>query len=329
MTGAIPLPDPMKATSGSLPHDDDGWAYEIKWDGMRVVSAVDGLAGTALMRSSNRIDVTVRFPELAGLHEAVAGRRIALDGEVVAFDADHRSSFSRLQQRMHVSDPGEAARRARSVPVIYVVFDLLHLDGTDTMPLPYEERRRILCETIEPHPSWQAPNHHTGDGQAMLDAATSQGLEGLIAKRVDSPYVPGRRSPAWRKVKVRRRQEVVVVGWTAGGGNRSGSLGSLLVAVHDEDADGRPLVYAGRVGTGFTEAELDRVGTLLAPLAVDRCPLDVSVPRDISRTARWVRPELVAEVEFGEWTPDGRLRHPSYLGLRVDKRPGDVIREPG
>ena len=325
----IPLPEPMKATSGALPREDEeGWAFEIKWDGMRVVTAVAD--GAMEMRSSNGIEITQRFPELAGLPAVLDGHRVVLDGEVVAFDSEGHASFARMQQRMHVDDRAEAVRRAATVPVTYLLFDLLELDGHDTTALTYEQRRKLLADLVEPGPSWQVPAHHTGDGTALLAAATAQGLEGLMAKRLDSPYLPGRRSPAWRKVKIRREQEVVVVGWLPGEGNRSGRLGALLVVVHDPadpDPD-RPLLFAGRVGTGFSDAELGRLGDRLAELAVPTSPLAPPVPREIVRLARWVRPELVAQVAFGEWTPDGRMRHPSYLGLRIDKDPADVVREP-
>jgi bifunctional non-homologous end joining protein LigD len=230
-----------------------------------------------------------------------------------------------MQQRMHLDHPGEEVRRA--VPVTYLIFDLLGLDGNDTTSLTYEQRRKLLVDLVEPGPAWQVPAHHTGDGTALLAAATAKGLEGLMAKRLDSPYVPGRRSPAWRKIKVRREQEVVVVGWLPGEGNRSGLLGALLAGVHDPSAPDRPLRFAGRVGTGFSEAELRRLGDRLAELATPTSPLAPPVPREIARLARWVRPELVAQVAFGEWTPDGRMRHPSYLGLRMDKDPSDVVRE--
>jgi bifunctional non-homologous end joining protein LigD len=157
----------------------------------------------------------------------------------------------------------------------------------------------------------------------LLDAATEQGLEGVMAKRVDSPYLPGKRSPAWRKVKARLRQEFVVGGWQPGEGNREGFLGSLLVGVYDAGA----LRYSGKVGTGFNSRELDRLGSLLAEREVAATPFEPPPPRIVARVARWVRPELVAEVQFGEWTEEGILRHPSYLGLRADKAPTDVVRE--
>jgi len=214
------------------------------------------------------------------------------------------------------------------VPVTYVVFDLLHLDGHDLMAMPLHDRRRLLGQALEPGPTWRASPLHD-DGPALLAAATERGLEGVIAKRSESTYEPGRRTRSWIKAKVRRRQEMVVGGWLRGEGNRSGRIGALLVGYHDEPGTGGQLRYAGRVGTGFTEAELARLDALMAPLVVDACPFDTPPPRaDLVRGATWVQPSLVAELAFGEWTSEGRLRHPSYLGLRHDKDATEVTRDP-
>jgi bifunctional non-homologous end joining protein LigD len=246
-----------------------------------------------------------------------------LDGEVVAFDDTGRPSFGKLQTRMHVASAAEVRRRAETVPITYVVFDLLHLDGHDVTPLPYVERRRLLTELVPDDGCWTVPKHRDSDGAALLDAVRAQGLEGVMAKRVDSPYLEGKRSNSWIKVKARLRQEFVVGGWQPGERGRAGHIGSLLVGVYDADV----LRYTGKVGTGFTMRELDRLATILEPLEIAASPFDPPPPRLIARVAHYVRPELVAEVEFGEWTSDGVLRHPSYLGLRDDKPPTDVVRE--
>ncbi|MFP5256207.1 MAG: non-homologous end-joining DNA ligase [Acidimicrobiia bacterium] len=323
-----PLPRtlvPMKATSGELP-EGEGWGYEVKWDGMRALAYVDG--GTVRVQSYNERDVTTSWPELAGLADAIPATTALLDGEIVATDEDGRPSFGRLQQRMHLSRAAEVAARAAEVPVTYVVFDLLHLDGHDLTRLPLVDRRRLLDELLEPGASWQRSPIHD-DGRALLDAATAQGLEGVVAKRLDSTYEPGKRVRTWLKVKVRPRQELVVGGWVPGEGNRTGRIGALLVGYHERAGDGGPLRFAGRVGTGFTDAELRRLERALGPLATDECPFDPPPPRaELRRGPRWVRPELVAELAFGEWTADGRLRHPSYLGLRRDKAAADVTRDP-
>ena len=274
---------------------------------MRALAFIDdGLS----MHSTRKLELAGRFPELSRLATSLAGHRVALDGEVVAFDEDGRSDFARLQHRMHVADRSEALRRATEVPVAYIVFDLLHLDGIDTTPLTYEDRRRLLFGLVEQGPTWQVPAHSVGDGKALLAAAKERHLEGLMAKRLDSRYEPGRRSPAWRKVKIRGEQEFVVGGWSTGQGNRSGAFGSLVLGYHHAEDPHGPLVYAGNVGTGFTSSELGRLQTKLDDLATDSCPFVPEPPRAIVRVTHWVRPELVAEVTFTEWTPEGRLRHP-------------------
>lgn len=315
---------PMKAVAGDLP-SGDGWAYEIKWDGMRALAFVD--RASVRVVSSNERDVTASWPELAGLAEALPATTAVLDGELVATDDEGRPSFGRLQQRMHIANPAEARRRAAEVPVTYVVFDLLHLDGHDLTSLPLQDRRRLLEQVLEPAPSWRLSPLHD-DGEALVAVAEAHGLEGVVAKRLESTYDPGRRTRTWLKVKTRRRQELVVGGWLAGEGGRSGRIGALLVGYHDAPGDGGPLRYAGRVGTGFTDAELVRLAGLFAPLTSDHCPFDPAPPRaDLVKGATWLQPDLVAELEFAEWTDDGRLRHPSYLGLRNDKAAADVTRD--
>jgi bifunctional non-homologous end joining protein LigD len=317
---SLPHLAPMKATSGELPHGDD-WAFEIKYDGMRLVAEVDGEAGTVVLRTTNDIDATARFPEVAGLPAAVAPHRAVLDGEIVALDEQGRPSFGLLQQRIQRVKAGDD-----SVPISFVLFDLLHLDGSDTVGLPYTDRRKLLEEVVEPGPTWEIAPVHLGDGAALLEAAEQQGLEGLVAKRVASHYEPGKRTRQWIKVKVRRQQEMVVGGWLAGKEGRAGQLGSLLVGYYE----GGDLRYAGRVGTGFKAAELTRLEGLLHDLEQDDSPFEPPPPQEVLRVGpRFCRPELVVEVAFAEWTGDGRMRHPSYLGQRIDKAPQDVIREPG
>jgi len=323
MPAKLPRPLPMKAVSGTVP-TDDGWAFELKWDGMRVITAVDDSLSAY---SANGIEVAPRFPELRGLADHLAGHRAVLDGEVVVLDELGRADFGRLQPRMHVERPDKVAELRPDHPVTYVVFDLLHLDDHSLLTVPYLQRRELLAELVEPGPSWIVPEHQVGGGQDLFAAAAAAGIEGIMAKQLDSTYLPGKRSSAWRKCKVRRQQEVVIGGWTEGTGGRSGSFGALLVGVHDPD--GGPLRFAGGVGTGFTEATLTRLQGELEARRTDECPFDPPPPRAALRSpATWVRPELVAEVAFAEWTQDGRIRHASYLGLRIDKDPQAVIREP-
>jgi bifunctional non-homologous end joining protein LigD len=313
-----PFPDriaPMLARSGPLPADDARWAYEIKWDGVRAIAYAEG--GRMRLEARSGRDITPRYPELRELGRALAGRDAVLDGEVVAFDGDGRPSFQKLQGRMHLTSEHAVRRLAQSDPVHYVLFDLLWLDGRSLMALPYTERREKLLELGLNGPTWRTPANHVGDGAAMLDASRAQGLEGIIAKRLDSTYAPGRRTPAWVKVKNVRQTDVVIGGWLEGEGKRGGRLGALVVGYYD---DGE-LKYAGRVGTGFDEAELDRLGRLLADRALGTSPFDGRQP---PRETHFVEPVLVASVGYGEWTQAKTLRHPRYLGLRDDIDPETV-----
>jgi bifunctional non-homologous end joining protein LigD len=322
----VPLPTavpPMMATASSLPPNDLGWAYEMKWDGVRASAYLSGGRLLRLISRTGR-DITVAYPELLGLGAATAPRQLVLDGEIVAF-FEGRPSFEVLQQRMHVTVAAQAAQLAAQVPVAYLVFDLLHLDGRDLLGLPYRQRRELLDDLGIAGRNWQTPPSFTDvSGKDMLHVASEQGLEGVVAKRVDSSYRPGARSSEWRKVKAFHRQEAVVGGINPGKGNRAGQIGSLLVGVQ---ADGG-LAYAGRVGTGFTDRTLRMLGELLAPLYTTTCPFATEVPPDHARGAIWVEPRVVVEVAFTTWTQAGRMRAPSYQGLRNDKDPAEVIREP-
>ena len=313
----------MKATAGDLP-EGDGWTYEVKWDGMRALCFIDH--GRLRVQSANERDVTASWPELADLPEAVVATTALLDGELVATDATGRPSFGLLQQRMHVTGAAEVRQRAAEVPVAYVVFDLLHLDGHDLTRLPLADRRRLLEQVLEAGPRWRISPLHD-DGPALRAAAIERGLEGVVAKRLDSPYEPGGRTRTWRKVKVRHEQEMVIGGWIPGEGTRAGRIGALLVGYHDAPGVG-PLRFAGRVGTGFRDAELTRLAGLFETLLSETCPFDPPPPRaDLLRGPTWLRPVLVAQLAFAEWTSDDRLRHPSYLGLRTDKPAGEVTRD--
>ncbi|MDP8943029.1 MAG: non-homologous end-joining DNA ligase [Actinomycetota bacterium] len=327
-----PMPEhvePMLARVGELPADDAAHGYELKWDGVRVVLYCQG--GRIRLESRRGGDVTGRYPELRALGRELGAREAILDGEVVAFDEHGRPSFQRLQGRMHVASESAVRRRVRECPVAYMIFDLLYLDGHATVALPYRERRSLLEELALAGPHWQTPAYHRGDGAALLEATREQGLEGIIAKRLDTPYEPGRRSGAWTKVKNRRSQDVVVGGWIEGEGARRGRVGALLAGVHDvgaAEAEAREapqrLRYVGRVGSGYSEADLDRLRRLLEPLAREESPFEGRQP---PRGARFVEPRLVAEVEFAEWTQGGTLRAPAFKGLRDDKDPADVVAE--
>jgi bifunctional non-homologous end joining protein LigD len=311
--------EPMRAVAAQeLPSGPD-WAYEIKWDGMRVVAFVDG--GQVRARSRSGRDVTAAFPELRALGAALGATRAVLDGEIVAFGADGTPDFALLAHRMHVGDPAAARRLAGRIPISYLVFDLLFLDGHPTMALPYDDRRALLAALPGLTLSEQLP----GDGPQVLRASAVAGLEGIVAKRRTSPYLPGRRGADWVKVKHTRDQSVVIGGWEPGAGARARHIGSLLVGVAAPAPDGAPAFrYAGQVGTGFSAATLDLLERLLAPLRRDGPPF-TDVPAALLRTCVWVRPELVADVEHAHWTPDNRLRHPSFKGLRDDLTPADTV----
>jgi bifunctional non-homologous end joining protein LigD len=323
---------PMRAVLGDLPADDSGWAYEVKWDGVRAIGYLRD--GSWRLQSSNGKDITIRYPELAAIAPELDGHDVVLDGEVVTFNEHGRPDFGLLQNRMHLTARPVIAEWAARQPVVWVLFDVLHLDGHDLFvpegarpaegALAYRDRRRLLEQLVDNGPNWQVPAALVGDGSSFLAALQRQGMEGLVAKRLDSRYEAGRRSAAWRKIKVRRSQEFVVGGWRAGEGHRAGTIGSLLVGYYGPD--GR-LTYAGRVGSGLTGDELSYLSRVFAASRRDSCPFDPLPTRDEQRDATWVEPRLVVQVEFGEWSRDERLRHPVYLGRRSDKDPADVVRE--
>jgi bifunctional non-homologous end joining protein LigD len=310
---------PMLATPGPVPTGKQ-WSYEFKWDGLRALTWVttDGLR----ILSRNERDITGGYPELTELVNVVGARRVVLDGEIVALDEHGRPSFARLQHRMHVRGPVPSLLRA--VPVHYHVFDVLYLDGEPVLDLPYHDRRDLLAALNLTGNCVRVPQHFVDvDGDHVMTAAKAYGLEGIMAKRVTSTYQPGRRSRDWIKIPISATQEVVIVGYKPGEGRRTGTIGSLLVAV--TGADGT-LAFAGGVGTGFTDAMLRDLQKQLAALNRPDPPLD-GVPREYARGAQWVNPVLIGEAAFRNWTPDNRLRHPSWRGLRPDK--SAPVRAPG
>ena len=312
---------PMLASVGPLPKDDTKWAYEVKWDGVRAILYSE--PGRLRIEGRSLAEITPRYPELADLGRALRSRRAVLDGEIVAFDASGRPSFGELQRRMHVTSTAAARRLAQTVPVTYVIFDLLWLDGHSLMAQSYRERRAALSELALNGRHWQTPPQLAGRLHDVLEASRVGGLEGVLAKRLDSTYRPGRRDGSWLKLKNVNREEFVVGGWTPGSGRRAGVIGALLLGIHD---DGPELRYVGRVGTGFTDADLDRLARLLAPLARPDSPFSPSTAAP-PRGAAFCEPALVVEVEFREWTAGGMLRSASYQGLRDDKPSAAVVHE--
>jgi bifunctional non-homologous end joining protein LigD len=324
--GFEPMPGlvkPMLAVlRDELPRDDGTWAYEFKWDGVRATMYVEG--GRARVLSRNDKDVTATYPELRELAESLGARQVILDGEIVAMDDAGRPSFGALQPRMHVTQTAQIRRLMAEIPITYLVFDVLYLDGRSTIDLPYVERRALLDDMKLSGPSWQTPPMFEDGGAAVLKASNEQGLEGVVAKALDSRYFPGKRPGSWLKIKNLRTQEVVIGGWKPGEGRRTNMIGSLLLGVPNDKG---MLLYAGHVGTGFTEKALRDLADDLASLERKNSPFADTVPREHARGAHWVEPELVGEVRFGEWTRDGRLRHPAWRGLRPDKSADEVVRE--
>jgi bifunctional non-homologous end joining protein LigD len=305
--------EPMLAITADEPFDSPQFTYEAKWDGVRTLAFVDG--GEVRLQTRNLLDCTKQYPEAHGAAEALTGGYQAiLDGEVVAFDEKGVPSFQRLQPRMHQRDEGAVSRLRKSVPIVYEVFDLLYLDGEDLTRRPLRERRQRLEAALEPMGAIRLSEGFPGSGIALFNAVREQGLEGIVAKRLDAPYVSGR-SAAWVKVKAFKAMDCVIGGWTAGQGDRHSTLGALIVGIY---RDGK-LIPAGHVGSGFDDRTLR---DLLETLKEHQAPTSpFAVEPKVNQPATWCFPDLVCEVRYVELTRDGTLRHPVYLGLRSDVDP--------
>ncbi len=301
----------MLAATGPLP-TGLGWAYEFKWDGVRAIAQLTG--GRARLYARSGTEITAGYPELTGLGTAV--RDAVLDGEIVAIDQAGHPSFTLLAERIHVRDAGRAAAFAASRPVTYMIFDVLRLDGGDLTGHTYAERRGVLDALGLAGRHWLTPPMFP-DGPATVAAAGEHGLEGVMAKRLDSVYRPGRRSADWVKVKIDQTEEFVVGGWRQG----KRALGALLVGVPGKAG----LTYRGRVGGGISADAEKSLLAALAAIRTDRSPfVGAALSREEVKGVSWVRPELVVEVRYGQQTPDGRLRFPRFLRMRPDLAPGDV-----
>jgi bifunctional non-homologous end joining protein LigD len=309
---------PMLARLSDMPSDENRYGFEIKWDGVRALTYLAG--GRARVESRTGRDISVQFPEVQGLAASLGRRQAVFDGELVAFDDAGRPSFQTLQGRIHLASEALVRERMRSIPVTLMLFDVLHLSGRSTRELGYEERRALLQELELDGPSWQTPGHHLGEGSKLLAATREKRLEGVVAKRLGSLYEPGRRGGSWLKIKNVQSQEVVIGGWLPGKGRRGGMIGALLVGYYDRGE----LRFAGKVGTGFDEEDLKLLAERLEPLRRKDSPF---VGRQPERGSIFAEPKLVAEVEFSEWTRTGTMRHPSYKGLRTDKKAREVVRE--
>jgi bifunctional non-homologous end joining protein LigD len=314
-----PTYEPMMAVLTSEPFDDDEWLFEVKWDGHRCLA---NLGTSTRLTSRTTRDMTAQFPELIDMHRQLAARNAVVDGEIVALDREGRPSFERMQDRFHRT-PEELARNKGRVPVQFLAFDLLWLDGQSLLDLPLVERRARLVEVLVETRDIRLSQVVEGAGKDFFAQVKALQLEGMVAKRAASPYRPGARSHDWRKIKALCLQDCVIVGWTPGKGGRAATLGSLLLAVYD---DGR-LRYAGNVGTGFTHAFLADLLDRLQALQVDKPQFEGFEGTPRPRGARFVRPELVCEVEYLKWTQDDKLRAASFKGLRPDKPATDARRE--
>jgi bifunctional non-homologous end joining protein LigD len=319
---------PMLATAAELPADGTGFGYEFKWDGMRVLVAVHGAkagAGRIEAVSRNGNDAAARFPELQGLPKALGKVDTILDGELVVLDERGRPDFGLMQSRMAQSDAAEIRRSMATHPVQFLAFDVLAMGSKDLLRKPYTERRELLQGIGLHSQHWIVPPYQTGPGQVVLEASRDLGLEGIVAKRLDSPYLPGVRSPHWVKVRNRNRQEFVVGGWTEGEGSRGGTVGSLLLGVYGSPLGARKLHYVGRVGSGFKDADLALLKRRLGELARDASPFHPFDPEGAK--PRFVKPELVCEAEFSGLANHRVLRQAAFKGLRVDKAAKDVVWE--
>lgn len=308
---------PMLATLIDRPFDDDDWLYEIKWDGYRAITFLDGKSVRLVSRNQN--DLTAAYPELHVISGQVGTRTAILDGEIVALDEQGRSSFSLMQQRTGVGEGGRRIRRTRDdIPVVYYVFDVLYCDGYDVMQADLEKRKQLLASILTANDVVRYSDHYVGNGTALFDAAAQRGLEGIVAKLRRSCYVQ-KRSSEWLKIKIVKRQECVIGGFTDPRGARE-NFGSLVLGLYDDQ--GR-LIPVGQAGSGFTQETHASTWKRLHSLATDRNPFFGKIESD--RRVHYVKPALVAEIKFSDWTHEGhsgavKMRAPVFQGLRSDKK---------
>ena len=321
-----PLPElsPMLATAVKEPFDDDRWIFEPKWDGVRALATCS--VEETMLVSRTRRDITKTYPEIAKLHDRVVAVDAIVDGEIVAMHKG-RPSFERLQSRINLQNPHDVARAVKEIPVTFIAYDILYMDGRSLLKVPLEERKELLEAAIVPADWLQVSPHVEGEGTTLFEAAKAQQLEGIVAKKLGGTYRPGRRAKDWLKIKTVMDADLVIGGWSPGEGNRSSTFGALIVGAYEDDG----LRFVGSVGTGFDQKMLEDLLPRLKELETDDMPFAVD-PRKAPggssfgkpiRNPHWVQPQLVAQVEFRELTSVGRLRAPSFKGLRPDKKAED------
>lgn len=315
---------PMLATLVEEPFDDPQWLYEVKWDGYRSVAFIH--EGKARMVSRNQNDLTGEFPEIAHALQSLPVENAILDGEVVALDEEGRPSFSLMQQRTGMTQPGARTSRNRAVPIVYYAFDLLHLDGYNLMAAELEQRKELLNQIIPSDKGFvRYSDHYPEHGTQLYAAARDKGLEGIVAKLRTSPYAQ-KRSRDWLKIKITRRQECVIAGYTDPKGSRE-NFGSIVLGLYDQNGK---LVHVGNAGSGFTEGTHAALWKRLKELKTDTNPFGEKI--ESTRKPHWVKPELVAEIKFSEWTHEAerggfKMRAPIFQGLRFDKKPRECVFE--
>jgi bifunctional non-homologous end joining protein LigD len=322
LIAAPPRFSPMLAEAGAEAFDDPKWWFEPKMDGIRCLA--DMSTGETVLRSRTGRDVTPQYPEIHMIHELVDQVNAVIDGEIVAFDPDGRISFETLQQRMNLANPRQIERIKTQIPVTFVAFDLLWLDGNDTTGLGLEERRELLTYVVEQDDRLQLTAYLEGEGTSLVQAAGQQALEGVVAKRKGSPYVPGRRTDAWRKIKIRDTQDCVILGFTPGQGGRGSTFGAVLVGAYTDGT----LRWIGQAGSGFTEQMLETLLEKLTPLVRPTPPIDDPELAGV-KGAVFVEPKVVCEIEYTEITRGTKkMRAPVFKGIRDDKLPEDCVLEP-
>ena len=312
---------PMLAGGNGIPTHPDAYQFEPKWDGQRIIASSE--PSGAILTNRRGIDATATYPELVGLGAALAPHSVVLDGEVVTFNEKGQTSFQRLQRRMHVAQP--TAELLAEVPAVFVAFDILWFDDEWLIGCPQRERTRILATLGLKGPAWQTAPILDATPDELVEACRDLGLEGFMAKQLDAPYQPGKRSPAWSKIKCGRRREFVVGGWSPGQGSRQASIGSLALGCYDltpDNAERRPprLFYVGQAGSGLNEEMIRQLSRLFAQIKVPESPF-TNPPR---LALEWVQPLLVVEIAYTEVTEAGTLRQPSIKGIRTDVVASDV-----